>query len=176
MSLGTIILMFLLPILVSAIPIWPQGRSALYLEKFERKRSWVMYLVNKRFLTVVLWSFVLLLTSCQQDGIVERTGEKVDKSVEQAGKHIEKTGEAPGNKGEGAAVALDDSAITAKIKGEFSSDPLLKIAQLEVTTTGGVVKLSGFVNSQKSIDRAQDIARSIKEVKSIESSLLIKGY
>lgn len=121
-----------------------------------------MFLVNKRFFTVVMWAFVLLLTSCQQEGTVEKDG----KTVEQAGRRIE----------ENAVAPLDDFAITARIKGEVLKDPLLKSAQLEVTTTGGVVKLSGFVNSQKSIDRAQDIARGIKEVKSIENSLLIKGY
>ncbi len=125
-----------------------------------------MFLVNKRFFTVVMWAFVLLLTSCQQEGTVEKVGAKDGKTVEQAGRRIE----------ENAVAPLDDFAITTRIKGEFLKDPLLKIAQLEVTTTGGVVKLSGFVNSQKSIDRAQDIARSIKEVKSIENSLLIKGY
>ena len=107
-----------------------------------------MFLVNKRFFTVVMWAFVLLLTSCQQEGTVEKN----------------------------PVAPLDDFAITARIKGEVLKDPLLKSARLEVTTAGGVVKLSGFVNSQKSIDRAQDIARDIKEVKSIENSLLIKGY
>ncbi len=114
-----------------------------------------MFLVSKRSLTVVMWVFVLLLTSCQQEGSAEKAGTPIEENV---------------------AAALDDFAITAKIKGEFLNEPLLKIAQLEVTTTGGVVKLSGFVNSQKSIDRAQEIARSIKEVKSIENSLLVKGY
>ena len=71
MSLGTVLLMFLLPILVSIVPLWPQGRSCLYLQRFKRKKSWVMFLVNKRFFTVVMWAFVLLLTSCQQEGTVE---------------------------------------------------------------------------------------------------------
>jgi hyperosmotically inducible periplasmic protein len=135
-----------------------------------------MFPVNRRFLTVVLWTFVLLLTSCQQEGAVEKAGRKVDKTVEQADKQPDNPGAAISSKGERAAVTLDDFAVTAKIREEFSSDPLLKIAQLEVTTIGGVVILSGFVNSQKAVDRAQDIVRSIKEVKSIESRLLIQRY
>ncbi len=135
-----------------------------------------MFLVNKRFLTVVLWAFVLLLTSCRQEGSVEKTREQVEKTVEQVKNHIEKSGNAISDKGETTAATLDDLAITARIKGELSSDPLLKTAQLEVTTIGGVVKLSGFVNSQHSIDRVQDIAGGIKGVKSMESSLLIKRY
>ncbi len=166
MLLGTIILMFLLPILASVMPIRQDGRSCGELEIFERKKSLVMIPVNRRIPAVVMWAFVLLLTSCQQDGTVERAGKRVDRTVEQAGKHIE----------ESTTAISDDLAITAKIKGEFIDDPLLKIAQLEVTTSKGIVKLSGFVNSQKSIDRAQEIARSVKGVRSIESSLLVKSY
>jgi hyperosmotically inducible periplasmic protein len=45
---------------------------------------------------------------------------------------------------------MDDAAITAKIKAEILSDPLLKISQINVTTVNGVVKLSGLVDSQQS--------------------------
>jgi hyperosmotically inducible protein len=38
-----------------------------------------------------------------------------------------------------------------------------------------VVKLSGVVDSQQSIDRSKEIARSLKEVKSVESELVVKG-
>jgi len=52
------------------------------------------------------------------------------------------------------------------------SDPLLKVSQISVTTTNGVVKLSGTVDSQQGIDRATEIARSVKDVKSVENSLV----
>jgi len=41
-----------------------------------------------------------------------------------------------------------------------------------VTTTNGVVKLSGTVDSQESIDRATEIARSLKDVKSVDNALV----
>ncbi|TFG38663.1 MAG: BON domain-containing protein, partial [Syntrophobacterales bacterium] len=67
---------------------------------------------------------------------------------------------------------MDDSAITAKIKAEILSDALLKVSQINVTTTNGVVSLSGTVESQQSIDRALEIARSVKDVKSVENGLV----
>lgn len=70
---------------------------------------------------------------------------------------------------------MDDSAITAKIKAGILSDPLLKVSQISVTTTNGVVNLSGVVDSQQSIDRAMEIARSNPNVKSVENSLVIQG-
>jgi hyperosmotically inducible protein len=42
---------------------------------------------------------------------------------------------------------MDDAAITAKVKAEILSDPLLKISQINVTTVNGMVKLSGLVDS-----------------------------
>ncbi len=67
---------------------------------------------------------------------------------------------------------MGDAAITAKIKAEILADPLLKVSQIEVTTTNGVVKLSGTVDSQESIDRAMEIARSLKDVKSVDNALV----
>jgi hyperosmotically inducible protein len=83
--------------------------------------------------------------------------------------------EALGKKAERTGEYMDDAAITAKIKAEILSDPLLKVSQINVITTNGVVKLSGVVDSQQSIDRSQEIARSLKEVKSVESELVVKG-
>lgn len=70
MSLGTILLIFLIPILISVVPLRQRDQSCLYVEKVKRKRSWGVFLVNKRSLTVLMWSLVLLLTSCQQEGSV----------------------------------------------------------------------------------------------------------
>jgi len=70
---------------------------------------------------------------------------------------------------------MDDSAITAKIKAQILSDSLLKVSQINVTTSNGVVKLSGVVDSQQSIDRAMEITRSVKNVKSVENGLGVKG-
>lgn len=49
---------------------------------------------------------------------------------------------------------------------------MLNVSQIEVTTTNGVVRLSGTVNSQQSIDRAMEIARSVKDVKSVDTALV----
>ena len=117
--------------------------------------------------------FVFGLAGCQQEGTAEKAGQKVDQAAESAGKKIEKTGEAVAEKVEKTGEYMEDSAITAKIKAEILSDPLLKVSQINVTTTNGVVKLSGKVDSQQSIDRAMEIARSVKDVKSVENGLAL---
>ncbi|KJS00855.1 MAG: transporter [Desulfobulbaceae bacterium BRH_c16a] len=129
-----------------------------------------------RFFTVVLCALVLVLTNCQQDGPAEKAGKNVDETLEEAGKKIEKVGDAINDKVENAAASLDDAAITARIKAAVISDSLLKVSEIEVATAGGVVQLNGTVNSQKSFDRANEIAGSVKDVKSVENSLVIKSY
>lgn len=120
---------------------------------------------------VVFLAFVLGTAGCQQD-TAEKAGQKVDQAAESAAKKIEEVGEAAAGKAEKAGEYLDDSAITAKIKAQILSDPLLKVSQIEVTTTNGVVRLSGTVDSEQSIDRAMEIARSVNNVKSVENGLV----
>ena len=117
--------------------------------------------------------FVFGLAGCNQEGTAEKAGKKIDQAAESAGKKVEKAGEAVVEKVEKTGEYMEDSAITAKIKAEILSDPLLKVSQINVSTTNGVVKLSGKVDSQQSIDRAMEIARSVKDVKSVENGLVI---
>ncbi|MDZ7581713.1 MAG: BON domain-containing protein [Deltaproteobacteria bacterium] len=131
-----------------------------------------MRLSYRGFFIVFFLAFVLGSAGCQQDGTAEKAGQKVDQAAESAGKKVEGAGEAAAGKAEKAGEYLDDSAITAKIKAQILSDPLLKVSQIEVTTTNGVVRLSGTVDSEQSIDRAMEIARSVKSVKSVENGLV----
>ena len=124
---------------------------------------------------VVLLAVFLGLSGCEQKGTAEKAGEKVDQAAEKAGDKIEGAKEAIGDKAEKAGEYLDDAAITAKVKADILGDPLLKVAEINVVTTNGVVTLKGVVDSQQGIDRAMEIAQSVKEVKSVENNLVLKG-
>jgi hyperosmotically inducible protein len=138
-----------------------------------RERRLKMKLSCRGLFILFCLVFVFGLAGCQQEGTAEKAGQKVDQAAESAGKKVEKVGEAVVEKVEKTGEYMDDSAITAKIKAEILSDPLLKVSQINVTTTNGVVKLSGKVDSQQSIDRAMEIARSVKDVKSVENDLAL---
>jgi hyperosmotically inducible protein len=73
-----------------------------------------------------------------------------------------------------AGDVVDDSVITTKIKSKIAADDLLKAFQISVETHKGVVELSGFVDSQKTKDRAGQIARSVEGVKSVKNALILK--
>lgn len=132
-----------------------------------------MNLSDKVFFAVLL-SAVLGLVGCEREGTAEKAGQKIDQAAEKAGEKLENARETLGEKAENAGEFMGDSAITAKIRGEILSDPLLKVSQINVTTTNGVVKLSGVVDSKQSIDRAMEIARSNQNVKSVENGLVVK--
>jgi osmotically-inducible protein OsmY len=69
---------------------------------------------------------------------------------------------------------VDDSVITTKIKTMLASDDFLKSFQISVETRKGVVQLSGFVDSQRAVDKAGQIARGVEGVKSVKNDLIMK--
>jgi len=78
------------------------------------------------------------------------------------------------SKREGAGEYVDDSVITTKIKSLLAADDFLKSFEISVETYKGTVQLSGFVDSQKAVDKAGEIARSVKGVKSVKNNLNVK--
>jgi len=69
---------------------------------------------------------------------------------------------------------VDDSVITTKVKALLAQDDFLKSFQISVETFKGTVQLSGFVNSEKAVDKAGEIARSVKGVESVKNNLIVK--
>ena len=58
------------------------------------------------------------------------------------------------SKQESTGEYVDDSVITTKVKALLAEDDFLKSFQISVETYKGTVQLSGFVDSQKAIDKA----------------------
>jgi osmotically-inducible protein OsmY len=69
---------------------------------------------------------------------------------------------------------FDDSVITSKIKTQLATDDFLKSFQISVETYHGTVQMSGFVDSQSTIDKAGQIARGVAGVKSVKNDLMVK--
>jgi hyperosmotically inducible protein len=69
-------------------------------------------------------------------------------------------------------LAAADSQITTDVKSELASDSLSKDVNIGVTTTHGVVALTGTLASQNAIDHVKDVAGKAKDVKSVDASAL----
>jgi hyperosmotically inducible protein len=77
-------------------------------------------------------------------------------------------------KQESTGEYVDDSVITTKVKSLLAEDDFLKSFKISVETYKGVVQLSGFVNSQNAVDKAGQITRTVKGVKSVKNDLIVK--
>ncbi|NIA53251.1 BON domain-containing protein [Massilia sp. TW-1] len=75
---------------------------------------------------------------------------------------------------EGTGEYIDDSLITSKVKAAFAADPTVKATQVKVETFKGTVQLSGFVDSRESAEKAVEIARNVKGVKSVKNDTVIR--
>lgn len=77
-------------------------------------------------------------------------------------------------KHEGSGEYVDDSVITTKVKALLFNEPNLRSGQINVETFKGVVQLSGFVHSRADIERAVEIARSVKGVTSVKNDMQLR--
>ena len=69
---------------------------------------------------------------------------------------------------------VDDSMITAQVKTKLIADPATEAYKINVETKGGVVQLSGFVDSTSERQHATEVARSIGGVTSVDNDLEIR--
>ena len=71
-------------------------------------------------------------------------------------------------------VAFDDPTITTRVKTALINDPVVGPARNDVETLKGVVTLSGRVKSKDDEAKALALARTIKGVTEVKSSLQIQ--
>lgn len=69
---------------------------------------------------------------------------------------------------------VDDTALTTKVKAAIFNEPTLKSAEINVETFKGNVQLSGFVNSQASIDTAVMVAKGVGGVSAVKNDMRLK--
>jgi hyperosmotically inducible protein len=72
---------------------------------------------------------------------------------------------------DGVVETASDAAITAKMKSILMTDSHLKLSNISVTTTNGVVTLDGTASSSKAKLLAETDAKTIDGVKSVDNNL-----
>ena len=70
-----------------------------------------------------------------------------------------------------ASAAVDDAAVTTKVKAALLADDQVKGTQINVDTSGGTVRLTGTVDTQAQVARAMDIAKGVSGVQKVENNL-----
>jgi len=69
---------------------------------------------------------------------------------------------------------IDDKTISTKVEAQLVADSITQAIQVEVETYDGVVQLSGFVDSEETIQRAEEIARGVPGVKEVKNNLVLR--
>ena len=69
---------------------------------------------------------------------------------------------------------IDDTAIHTKVKAALVNDPVVSGTAINVDVDRGTVVLSGAVNGEVEKTKAEDIARGVDGVRSVENNLIVR--
>jgi osmotically-inducible protein OsmY len=69
---------------------------------------------------------------------------------------------------------IDDTAIHTKVKAALVNDPVVSGTAINVDVERGVVILTGAVNGNVEKTKAEDIARGVNGVRSVENNLIVR--
>lgn len=67
-----------------------------------------------------------------------------------------------------------DTAITSDIKAKYAADRDVAATSIRVETLNGVVQLSGFAKNQTEKERAAEIAKQARGVKSVRNDIVVR--
>ena len=69
---------------------------------------------------------------------------------------------------------IDDKVLVQRIKGELDDSTVYKFSDVKVNTYKGTVQLSGFVASAEQKRAAEEIARRVDGVLSVQNNITLK--
>ena len=130
-------------------------------------------ITQHRAAALIAGLLALTLTACNKND--NRTaGEKVDTGVAKTG---QMASDAKAKTEQGAATMgekIDDAQITASVSAGLAKDSELSAIKIDVDTKGGKVMLNGPAPTAAAKARAEEIARSVKGVSTVENKLEVK--
>jgi osmotically-inducible protein OsmY len=153
---------------------------------------------SRAWLAVLLAGAALTLAACDNAG--NRTaGEKLDSAIakteqaadtaaaktaealKEAKAKIDASGtaaevkDAAKNAGAAVSATVDDAAITASVSAGLAKDPDLSAIKIDVDTKGGVVSLKGPAPTAAARARAEEIAKGVQGVTSVNNQLEVRS-
>ena len=122
----------------------------------------------------LLTTMLLAVSACSDNG-TDKVGQSIDKATEAGKEKLAESSDAIRHETNKANTAVNDMVLAAKVKNEILKDPRLKTSDIHVDSQDGTVVLSGAVNKPEDAIRAVQIARSVDDVKSVDSKLLVRS-
>ena len=77
--------------------------------------------------------------------------------------------------GKTAGQSIDDASMTASVQGKLTADKLSNFSRINVDTDRSVVTLNGVVKSMSEKSRAEELARQVEGVKTVNNNLQIQS-
>lgn len=71
-------------------------------------------------------------------------------------------------------TAMDDANMTTLVKAALMNEAVYKVNQIRVETVGGIVTLTGTVQTRTEADRVVEMTKTIKGVKEIKDGLEVR--
>jgi hyperosmotically inducible protein len=142
-------------------------------------------MTSKGLMAVSSLAALLALGACGQRTDDQTVGQKIDSGVaktEQAAAEAGAAVKEAGSKAETAVMGaaadtrsvVSDAEITAKVNAGLAADKDLSAIKINVDTKDGIVTLNGPVPNAAAKSRASDIARNVKDVKSVDNQLNVQ--
>jgi hyperosmotically inducible periplasmic protein len=142
-------------------------------------------MTSKGLVAISSLAALLALGACGQRADETTVGQKVDAGVAKTEQAAAESGAAmkdAGNRAETAVMGaaadtrsvVSDAEITAKVNAGLAADKDLSAIKINVDTKDGIVTLNGPVPNASAKDRASEIARNVKDVKSVDNQLNVQ--
>jgi hyperosmotically inducible protein len=80
-----------------------------------------------------------------------------------------------GSGGRAISASVDDASITARVKTTLLNDSQLNATKIDISTSNGVVTMTGSVRSQSEQERAIQLARQVNGVRDVKANLRVAG-
>lgn len=77
--------------------------------------------------------------------------------------------------GSGVRGTWNDASITASVKGKLASEKAATLLKVDVDTNQGIVQLNGSVDSERTKQRASELARQVDGVRKVVNNLKVHG-
>lgn len=103
----------------------------------------------------------------------ETASSKLERAADAAEQKIEKAADAAERKLDQAGKAIDDAAVTAKVKSALIGEPNLKALSINVDTTAGIVTLKGTADSHENKQKAEQLATTVEGVRAVKNELVV---
>jgi hyperosmotically inducible periplasmic protein len=130
-------------------------------------------LANHTLLGGVLLA-AIALAGCNRQEPPKTAGQKLDTAIEKSKDMTQDATKSVGEAARSTGTAIEDTAITAAVKGKLAADPDLKMLDISVETTAGRTVLQGTAPNAASRDRATKLAAAVSGVSDVDNRLTVK--